>query len=70
MVAALSVAVLCWGVWIMFKPRTAAQPAESLQNVLIEHIEYLPEVYRAHENYADSIRNDTAAILVYVKANN
>jgi hypothetical protein len=49
----------------MLKPNKAAQPSESLQNILMEHIERLPEVYRAHESYAGQVHDDTCAMLVY-----
>ncbi len=64
-VTVLSTVVICWGLWIMLKPRSAAQPAELLQGILMEHIEYLPGVYRAHENYAGQLQNDTCAVLIY-----
>jgi hypothetical protein len=64
-VAALSAIVVCWGLWTMLKPYSTARPAESLQGILMEHIEYLPEVYHAHENYAGRMHNDTCAVLVY-----
>jgi hypothetical protein len=48
----------------MLKPH-AVQPAESLQGILFDHVEYLPEVYRAHENYAQKLHDDTCAVLVY-----
>ena len=65
MVATLSVVILFCGLWVMFKPDTAEQSAESLQGILMEHIEYLPEVYRAHDNYANCLYKDTCAVLVY-----
>lgn len=64
-ITVLSAAVICWGLWIMFKPHSAAHSDELLQNVLMEHIEYLPQVYRAHENYAEQLHNDTCAVLIY-----
>jgi hypothetical protein len=35
--------VICRGLWFTLEPRTTTQPAESLQSILMEHIEYLPE---------------------------
>ncbi len=65
MIAVLSAAVIGWGLWVMFKPHVVAQPAESLQNTLFDHVKSMSEVYYAHENYAQRLHNDTCAILVY-----
>jgi len=65
MVATISSVVLCCGLWIKTKPQASGQPAESIQGILMEHIEYLPEVYRAHENYVNCLHEDTCAVLIY-----
>ncbi|MDR2040316.1 MAG: hypothetical protein LBQ60_20560 [Bacteroidales bacterium] len=62
-IVALSATIICFGLGVMIKPRTTAQPAESLQSILMEHIEYSPEVYRAHENYAGQLYNDTIMLI-------
>ena len=64
-IASLSIIVLCWGLWILLKPDSTAQPAESLQGILMDHIKYMPEVYRAHEDYSNRLHDDTCAILIY-----
>ena len=53
----------------MYKPHAPAQPSESLQGVLMNHIEYLPEVYRAHEKYSGLLQNDTC-VLIYRYSSN
>jgi len=65
MIAVLSVAVTCWGLWNMLKPQTTTKPAESLKGILMEHIKYLPEVYQAHECYSKQLHNDTCALFIY-----
>ena len=62
---ALSTVVLCWGIKVMLKPQAAMPPAVSLENVLMENTEYIQEVYRAHENYAKRLHDDTCAVLIY-----
>ena len=64
-VAALSAVVLCWGIWAMLKPPATGQPADSHQDVLMKHIEYISEVHHAHEDYAVQFHNDTSAVLIY-----
>jgi hypothetical protein len=69
-VATLGAVVICWGLWVMLKPQMATgQPAGSLQNILLEHIEYLPEVYRAHENYAGQLQNDSCVLIFRYSSN-
>lgn len=65
MIAALCAVVMCWGFWVMFKPHSAVQPADSLQGILFDHIERLPEVYSTHQSYTQRLRDDTCAILIY-----
>ena len=65
-VTILSVMVVCWGVgWVFLQPPSPAQPIDSLQAVIMEHIEYLPEVFRAHESYNGQLHNDSNAIFIY-----
>jgi len=57
-IAVLSIVVMCWGVWVMIKQRSLKQQTE------FNYIDYLPEVSRAHENYATPLNVDTFAILI------
>ena len=67
MVAVMSVAVTVLGLWALRKPqpRSLEQTTGSLQGVLLDHVEYLPEIYRAHEDYSVFLHNDTSATLIY-----
>jgi len=62
--------IICWGLRVMFKPNLAAQPAESLQRILFDHIKNFPEVYQAHENYSQQLKNDTCSVLIYRYSSN
>ena len=71
MVAVVSVLVTCWGLWALFKPQphfpdqfSGLLPG-SLHGVVMEHVEHLPDVYRAHDSYAQRLHDDTCTILIY-----
>ena len=62
-IIAMSVLSMGWGLWALHQPHP--QSTEWLQEILLDHIQYMPEVYRAHESYAAQLHEDTCIMLIY-----
>ena len=65
----MSAGVIFWGIWILFKQQQVVQPSDSIQSILITHIKYFHEVYRAHESYTELLHEDTCLLLIYRYSN-
>jgi len=59
-IAALSVLVVCFGLWVISKPNnTTRRLRASLQTILIDHVLYIPKAYHVHDNYTEQLLNRT-----------
>jgi len=67
MVAALSVIVLGCGLWVILKQPPKAKRSTQLpqSSILMEHVAFTPQVYKAHGFYPEQLHNEASPIIVY-----
>ena len=65
MICTFGVVVIIWWGWKISKPSTSQNVSLSLHRILMEHIEYLPDVYRAHDKHFVRLYNDSNKAFIF-----